>query len=79
MFWTKLLTTIKESKKYLGKSGTLEKSGSIFLLRIRNLDSILNHIIDLIDSNPIYTEKLDFYNIWKKVCFILLSPFLTPY
>ena len=74
-----MLTTIEESKKYLGESGTLEKSGSIFLLRIRNLDSILNHIIDLIDSNPIYTEKLDFYNIWKKVCFILLSPFLTPY
>lgn len=70
-FGPNCLPLYEKSKKYLGESGVLEKTNSILILRIRNLDSILNNIIPLIDSNLIHTEKMEFYKIWKEVCFIL--------
>lgn len=58
-------------KKYLGDSGALYKSKSIFILKISKFNDIFNYVIPFMDSNPIHTEKKVHYDIWKEVCFII--------
>ena len=57
------LPLIEASKKYLGKYGVLEKTSSIYILRIRNLNEIINNVIPFMDSNQIYTQKKEHYEI----------------
>lgn len=65
------LVLYEESKKYLGISGVLYKANNIFVLKIANLDQIFNYVIPFMDANPLYTKKMEHYNIWKEVCLIL--------
>ena len=65
------LPFIEEFKKYLGPSGTLEKSKNILVLKITNLNHLIDYVIPFVESNLMITEKKEHYNIWKKVCFIL--------
>lgn len=51
------------SKGYLGASGVLSQSKSIFILKISYLDDLIKYVIPFIDNNPLLTKKKDHYEI----------------
>lgn len=53
----------KEIKIYLGASGVLSQSKSIFILKISYLDDLIKYVIPFIDNNPLLTKKKDHYEI----------------
>jgi LAGLIDADG endonuclease len=65
-------------KLFIGNRGLLEKSGNIFVFKVRNLEDLKNMVIPFFDAYPLFTEKKDHYKLWKDVCVNFIFPVRQP-
>jgi hypothetical protein len=58
-------------------AGQVSISGNMAEYRIRDLKSILQHIIPIFDKYPLLTSKYFNYDLFKQAALIFSNPILT--
>jgi hypothetical protein len=64
-----LLNKIKEQFNNIG--AVLRKKPTYYIYMVHGLTQLTNVVIPFMDLNPIFSERADHYDIFRKVCFML--------